>query len=98
MRDEGDYGIQITLEFLHSGRWLFAFYAHLSAVACAEGDIIYEGQQIGLTGRTGNAHNLHADDEHLHFEIREQARAGRGLGNRIDPGEILGYEVYSSQS
>ena len=93
----GDYGIQITLEFRHSGRRLFAFYAHLSAVECAEGDVVYEGQRIGLTGRTGNARNLGVQDEHLHFEIRNQARAGRGLRNRIDPGEVLGYEVYSSR-
>jgi len=37
-------------------------------------------------------------ERHLHFELRttSAAAAGRGLLNRLDPGEILGYELYGS--
>jgi murein DD-endopeptidase MepM/ murein hydrolase activator NlpD len=97
-RDEGDYGMQLVLEFMHKGRTLYAFYAHLSGVLVAEGGAVYEGQLLGFTGRTGNASNLAVAEDHLHFEIREGAiRPGRGLVNRLDPGEVLGYEIYSSQ-
>jgi murein DD-endopeptidase MepM/ murein hydrolase activator NlpD len=93
----GAYGIHITLEFLHGGQRLYAFYAHLSAVLCAEGDTVYEGQKIALSGRTGNARGMRGEDEHLHLEIRERLQPGRGMQHRIDPGEVLGYESYSSQ-
>jgi len=95
--DSGDYGRSITLAFLHNGRRYFAFYAHLSAVEVRNRDTVHGGQTIGKTGKTGNASGLCAIDDHLHFEIRTEQHVGRGLGGRIDPGELLGYEVYSSQ-
>jgi murein DD-endopeptidase MepM/ murein hydrolase activator NlpD len=96
IRDQGAYGLQISLEFQNGGQTLYAFYAHLSSVACAEGQTVLEGDLLGYTGKTGNASNLPAADDHLHFEIRTILHPGLGLGGRVDPGTILGYQYYSS--
>ena len=95
--DTGDYGKSLTIAFLHGGQWYFAFYAHLSAVSCKVGDAVYKGQQVGLTGNTGNASNLSSAEHHLHFEIRTSWETTTGLSGRVDPGELLGYDVYSSR-
>ena len=93
----GDYGKTITLRFLFDGQWYFAFYAHLSDISVTTGDIVHAGKEIGTSGRTGNAAHLKAAaDEHLHFEIRTRWTGGKGLKGRIDPGQLLGYGVYSS--
>ncbi len=95
VRDAGDYGIQISLEFQRDKQMMYAFYAHLSRVVCAEGQNVCEGSLLGFTGRTGNAKHT---APHLHFEIRKgRLHPGTGLHGRIDPGEVLGYSVYSSQ-
>src|SRR4051794_18574789 len=69
IRDEGAYGLQIMLEFQQGSQTLYAFYAHLSAVTCAEGQPVREGDMLGFSGKTGNAGTLPATDDHLHFEI-----------------------------
>ncbi len=43
---------------------VFSAYAHLSAQVVEEGDIVHLGQEIGLSGRTGDA-----SGPHLHFQI-----------------------------
>lgn len=95
--NKGDYGKQICLEFEHKGKMLFAHYAHLSAVWVKANDWVEEGQQLGITGKTGNAKNLRAEEDHLHFEIREKGdrHMPKGLRARKDPGDVLGYEIYS---
>ncbi|MBP5151917.1 MAG: peptidoglycan DD-metalloendopeptidase family protein [Lachnospiraceae bacterium] len=40
-------------------------YAHLSRVLCSKGDVVAQGQKIGLSGMTGAANG-----PHLHFEMR----------------------------
>lgn len=40
-------------------------FAHLSRIDVVKGQIVHAGQQIGLTGTTGNS-----DGIHLHFEVR----------------------------
>jgi murein DD-endopeptidase MepM/ murein hydrolase activator NlpD len=44
-------------------------YAHCKTIYVKEGDEIYQGQEIGQTGATGNV-----TGPHLHFEIRNQGR------------------------
>lgn len=96
-RDHGDYGLQLTLEFRHLGLPTFAFYAHLSRILVHPKAKVREGDLLGFTGKTGNAKNLPQSQEHLHFEIRMLlSRPGKGLTARIDPGEVLGYEVYGT--
>lgn len=95
VRDYGDYGKQVVLEFSNGEQTRYAFYAHLSSIIRMGGEAVQEGDLIGFTGKTGNASNLAADEDHLHFEIRDLPHAGKGLGGRIDPGRALGFEVYS---
>jgi murein DD-endopeptidase MepM/ murein hydrolase activator NlpD len=90
------YGMQISLQFVRNGQTLYARYAHLSSVLCAEGQNVTEGQLLGFTGTSGNASGMTGVDEHLHFEIDTQLLPGLGLPGRVDPGEVLGYGAYSS--
>jgi len=96
VRDGGDYGRQIVLrfEFDHDGDGqrdlLFAFYAHLSRIDVRDGNKVAKGQQIGLTGSTGNAQGMDAVDQHLHFELRTKALPARGLDGRLSPLVIFG--------
>jgi len=100
-----DYGNTVTIKFTRSGGripglQLFAFYAHLAA-AFQGNCSISEGTIIGVTGRTGNARKIPLAEAHLHFEIRlveylPKIKGGNPLLGRIDPGEVLGYGVYSS--
>ena len=83
----GDYGVTLTLD-IGGGRW--AFYAHLQAVSVGMGEVVSEGQQVGLTGKSGNAANLAAADDHLHFEARVVKSPGKGLGGRVSPTEWFG--------
>lgn len=82
VRDEGDYGKQVTLD-IGDGRW--AFYAHMDRIDVVLGAAVIEGQQIGTTGNSGNAVVLHDADDHLHFEARTVKAPGKGLGGRVSP-------------
>jgi len=44
---------------------LISAYSHLSQVQVAEGDTIFAGQPVGLSGNTGNTGNV----PHLHFHV-----------------------------
>ena len=99
----GDYGTQVCVRLdekalspIQSGPAppRYAFYAHLSAVFVRAGRAVLEGDEIGLTGNSGNAGNT---PPHLHFELRTTARPSTGLSGRLDPGELLGYGYYSSE-
>jgi len=100
-----DYGNWISIKFAHRGQTLYAFYAHLlgySDKVVAQNQVVPEGTVIGFTGRSGNAQKIPLAESHLHFEIRTKevpsfpSLLGRGLDGRIDPGQVIGYEVYSS--
>lgn len=84
MIDRGGYGKQVCIDI---GGGLFAFYAHLSRIDVKQGDQVKAGQQLGLSGDTGNANGMNtmAKGSHLHFEVRTKAFAGTGLGNRLNP-------------
>lgn len=88
--DAGDYGKQVVLQFVHEGTTYYALYAHLSRVDVKSGQLILQGEQIGLTGNTGNAASMVGPDQHLHFEIRTKAIVGRGLTSRISPVVLYG--------
>ena len=65
------------------------FYAHLSERSAAHNTFVTAGTVIGKTGCTGNASSMKkvSKGAHLHFEVRKkpQGKAGKGLGNRLDP-------------
>jgi len=58
----GAYGNQVVIK-LADGK--YAQYAHLSSISVSAGQSVTAGQQIGLSGATGNV-----TGPHLHFEIR----------------------------
>ncbi|ARP73287.1 peptidase [Streptomyces pluripotens] len=69
----GAYGNQVVIR-LNDG--YYAQYAHLSQLSVSAGQTVSEGQQIGLSGATGNV-----TGPHLHFEIRTTPN----YGSDVDP-------------
>ncbi|KAB1142895.1 M23 family metallopeptidase [Streptomyces luteolifulvus] len=69
----GSYGNQIVIK-MHDGT--YTQYGHLSSIAVSVGQQVTPGQQIGLSGATGNV-----TGPHLHFEARTTAE----YGSDIDP-------------
>ncbi|WP_460071281.1 M23 family metallopeptidase [Streptomyces sp. YKOK-I1] len=69
----GAYGNQVVIK-LNDG--YYAQYAHLSQLSVSAGQTVTAGQQIGLSGATGNV-----TGPHLHFEIRTTPN----YGSDVDP-------------
>lgn len=69
----GAYGNQVVIK-LDEGH--YAQYAHLSSLSVSAGQTVTAGQQVGLSGATGNV-----TGPHLHFEIRTTP----DYGSDIDP-------------
>jgi|FEC22Drversion2_1045045.scaffolds.fasta_scaffold01356_8 murein DD-endopeptidase MepM/ murein hydrolase activator NlpD len=70
---------------------VYVLYAHLSVVEVKQNDKVSAGQQIAKSGQTGNAGG---EPPHLHIEVLLQPKIAKGTA-RIDPGNILGFELYS---
>jgi murein DD-endopeptidase MepM/ murein hydrolase activator NlpD len=58
----GDYGIYVEIDH---GDGFQTVYGHMSQVQVSVGQVVTQGQEIGLMGATGRA-----TGPHLHFEIR----------------------------
>ncbi|MFJ5561157.1 peptidoglycan DD-metalloendopeptidase family protein [Streptomyces sp. NPDC093250] len=69
----GAYGNQVVIQ-LSDGH--YAQYAHLSSLSVSAGQTVSAGQQVGLSGSTGNS-----TGPHLHFEIRTTPN----YGSDVDP-------------
>ncbi|MFF3246692.1 peptidoglycan DD-metalloendopeptidase family protein [Streptomyces sp. NPDC002870] len=69
----GAYGNEVVIQHSDGN---YSQYAHLSSLAVSAGQSVSGGQQIGLSGSTGNS-----SGPHLHFEIR----TGPSYGSDIDP-------------
>ncbi|NEY33433.1 peptidoglycan DD-metalloendopeptidase family protein [Streptomyces sp. PRKS01-65] len=69
----GAYGNQVVLK-MHDGT--YTQYGHLSSIGVSVGQTVTAGQQIGLSGATGNV-----TGPHLHFE----ARMSPEYGSDVDP-------------
>ncbi|MFF5159644.1 peptidoglycan DD-metalloendopeptidase family protein [Streptomyces sp. NPDC000348] len=69
----GAYGNQVVIK-LEDGH--YAQYAHLSSLSVSAGQTVTGGQQVGLSGSTGNS-----TGPHLHFEIRTTP----DYGSDVDP-------------
>ncbi|MGY3205573.1 LysM peptidoglycan-binding domain-containing M23 family metallopeptidase [Streptomyces sp. TE5632] len=74
----GAYGNQVVIK-LEDGH--YAQYAHLSSLSVSAGQTVSGGQQVGLSGSTGNS-----TGPHLHFEIR----TAPNYGSDVDPVAYLG--------
>lgn len=62
----GDYGKHVKIL---TDDDIITLYAHCSEINVKEGDIVYQGQIIALSGNTGNS-----TGPHLHFEIQKSGR------------------------
>jgi murein DD-endopeptidase MepM/ murein hydrolase activator NlpD len=69
----GAYGNQVVLKLADG---YYAQYAHLSSLSVSAGQTVTAGQQVGLSGSTGNS-----TGPHLHFEIRTTPN----YGSDVDP-------------
>ncbi|MBL1108644.1 M23 family metallopeptidase [Streptomyces sp. 5-8] len=69
----GAYGNQIVIRMADG---MYTQYGHLSSIAVTVGQKVVPGQQIGLSGATGNV-----TGPHLHFE----ARTTPDYGSDVDP-------------
>ncbi|WP_309049852.1 LysM peptidoglycan-binding domain-containing M23 family metallopeptidase [Streptomyces sp.] len=69
----GAYGNEVVIQHADGN---YSQYAHLSSLAVSAGQSVSGGQQIGLSGSTGNS-----TGPHLHFEIRTSP----SYGSDIDP-------------
>jgi hypothetical protein len=72
-REQTGYGYHIRQT---NGIWT-VIYGHMSGFSVSNGDKVKAGDQIGLTGNTGNS-----SGPHLHFEIRKN-------GVPVDPAPLL---------
>ena len=69
----GAYGNQIVIKMADG---MYTMYGHLSSIGVSVGQTVTPGQQIGLSGATGNT-----TGPHLHFEARTTSE----YGSDIDP-------------
>ncbi|MGW6738284.1 M23 family metallopeptidase [Streptomyces sp. NPDC055013] len=69
----GSYGNQVVIK-MNDGT--YTQYGHMSSISVSVGQTVTPGQQIGLSGATGNVTGAH-----LHFE----ARTTQEYGSDIDP-------------
>ncbi|MER6347059.1 M23 family metallopeptidase [Streptomyces sp. NPDC001595] len=69
----GAYGNQVVIKLADG---YYAQYAHLSSLSVSAGQSVTAGQQVGLSGATGNV-----TGPHLHFEIRTTP----DYGSDVDP-------------
>ena len=67
----GAYGNQVVIK-MHDGT--YTQYGHLSSIGVSVGQEVAAGEQIGLSGATGNVTGAH-----LHFEARMSAEYGSDL-------------------
>ncbi|MEU9113322.1 M23 family metallopeptidase [Streptomyces sp. NPDC048483] len=71
------YGNAIVIKHANG---MYTQYAHLSQIQVQPGQQVGKGQQIGLSGSTGNS-----SGPHLHFEVR----TGPNYGSGIEPTGFL---------
>jgi murein DD-endopeptidase MepM/ murein hydrolase activator NlpD len=70
---DGSYGNDVIIKHA-DGR--YTLYGHLSVIKVSVGQTVSEGQEIALSGATGNV-----TGPHLHFEVRTTPN----YGSDIDP-------------
>lgn len=63
---DGDYGKEIVIDH---GNGIETLYGHLSTISVKVGDVVQQGQKIGVKGSTGDSTGVH-----LHFEVHQNGR------------------------
>ncbi len=90
-REAMGYGNYVMIQ--HDNYYV-TLYAHLEAVYVREGQVVNQGDEIGLMGNTGNSFGAH-----LHFEVRKYKAAPTGNLHDVnayewlDPTEYLDAEL-----
>lgn len=69
----GAYGNEVVVKHADGH---YSQYGHMSSLSVSAGQTVTAGQQVGLSGSTGNA-----TGPHLHFEVR----TGPAYGSDVDP-------------
>ena len=81
-KNQGPYGIRVTVEHTRGSQKGYTVYAHLSSVSVQVGDRVQAGDEVGKSGNTG-----HSTGAHLHFEVRpggpDRCRAARSTWQAI---------------
>lgn len=73
------YGNSVRIIHSIGGKTYETNYAHLDRIDVKVGQVVKQGQQIGIMGNTGGSFGVH-----LHFEIHD-GRYAPGQPNAIDP-------------
>lgn len=73
------YGNTVTIAHVLNGKKYETLYAHLKTISVKNGQVVKQGQQIGIKGSTGNSTGTH-----LHFEIHIPSYAV-GQPNAVNP-------------
>ena len=71
------YGKHIKIRATVNGETVYMRYCHLNGFSVSVGERVYAGQQIGISGSTGNS-----TGPHLHYEVRN---ANDYYGNASSP-------------
>ncbi|RNC83058.1 MAG: M23 family metallopeptidase [Balneola sp.] len=84
-----DFGHYIIITTVINGKTYFVLYAHLNLTMVNSG-YVNQGDQIGLSGRTGNANN--APHAHVHIETRtaDQGDSSYNDYTAHDPESLMG--------
>ena len=83
---QSGYGNCVEIKHAVNGVTVYSFYAHLSQIDVSLGDIVSQGDVIGLEGGAESDPNHGTSTgHHLHFEIRSAS----GSGNSLDPNEYI---------
>lgn len=69
----GDY---VVLQHTLSGKTVYSFYAHLSAISVTDGIAVSKGEKIGVIGNSGSG----SKGIHLHFAIADTYKQGSYYG------------------
>ena len=84
--DPAGYGNYVQIR--HVSGDVRTVYGHLNRLDVKPFTFVTVGQQIGLSGTTGNS-----TGPHLHFEVRKNGLEQNGYGGAIDPSWLLDWPV-----
>ncbi len=68
---EDPYGLAVAIrhDFGYEGKWLTTIYAHMDRIDVKNGQVVEQGDQLGIVGNTG-----FTTGPHLHFEVRLESK------------------------
>jgi murein DD-endopeptidase MepM/ murein hydrolase activator NlpD len=76
---DGNYGKKVTIQHAND---ILTLYAHLDTISVNAGDVVTQGEIIGIMGSTGNSTSAH-----LHYEVHYKEKP-------IDPLTLYGVNSY----